>query len=535
MVISTMKEELHTKKELRLEPETITFEDLWASLRRRIGLVLIVFAATVIATYVGLQFLTEQYETSASLLVKIGRENTDTPASVQNGALLATGVRKEDINSEIEMLTSRALVEQTVDTLGPAAFLQEPVRPESILGWPKYYARRAYHWVKDQAREGLILLSLKKRITPRETAVVAVKDSLQAMTDKASNVIDVHLKFPHPQLGEKVVATLLPLYLAQHTAVYQTPDVKGFFEQELQDNQRRMAELLQQRDEIRKRWRLSSVPNQEALLLKESADLQTQIVLDAGEVAALRQQAGEMRTRIAKLPQRVQSTSVQSQNPSIQAISERLATLKVEHAKMASRYQPDSEPVKKNREEIAELEAELANQPPTMTGSLTAEINPLYQSFEQDIAQNEVKIAGLVAKGRDLRGPAGSLIFQLGRLNEGADQLETIDREIKITQQNYEAYAKHREDARISEELDRLRVANVAVLSSPSTAMEPVYPRKLLIMGLSFPLGLVLAILVVLFLGYADDTVHEQRDIADLEQLMFLGTVRGNGRSATGD
>lgn len=518
-------------EELRMEPQTLTLEDFFTILRRRVSLIAVVFAATVMATYIGLQFLTEQYETTASLLVKIGRENTETPATVQNGALLATGVRKEDVNSEIELLTSRSLIEQTVDQIGPAAFTAEAPRPKSILLWPKYYAKKAWHWTKDQGKEVLIALNLKKRLTPREAAIVTVKDSLVAETDKASDVIDVHLRLPNPALSERVLETLIPLYLAQHTAVYQTPAVKGFFDEQIQENQQRIADLQQQRDAIRKKWHLSSVPNQQALLLKESSDIQTQMAMDAGEVAALRQQAAEMKSSLSSVPESLQSTTVQSQNPSIQAIRERLAALQVEHAKMASRYQPGSEPMKKNEEEIKELETSLAQQQPTVPGSVTSEINPLYQTFSQGIAQNQVRIAGLEAKGRLLKQPTESLAAQLERLNEGADQLETIDREIKVAEENYEVYSKHREEARISEELDHMRVANVAVLSPPSTPMDPVYPRKLLIMGVSLPLGLVLGVLLVLILGYADDTIYAQKDLIELEQMMYLGTIHGNGHA----
>ncbi|HYU45458.1 MAG TPA: Wzz/FepE/Etk N-terminal domain-containing protein, partial [Terriglobales bacterium] len=103
---------MRIKEELRHVPHTVTLEDLGLLLRRHAGGVLLVFAATVLGAYVTLQFLTERYETSASILVKVGRENTETPLTVQNGGFLATGVRKEEINSELELLTSRSLVEQ---------------------------------------------------------------------------------------------------------------------------------------------------------------------------------------------------------------------------------------------------------------------------------------------------------------------------------------------------------------------------------------------------------------------------------------
>ncbi len=516
---------MRIKEELRHVPHTVTLEDLGLLLRRHAGGVLLVFAATVLGAYVTLQFLTERYETSASILVKVGRENTETPLTVQNGGFLATGVRKEEINSELELLTSRSLVEQAIDQIGPEAFKQELARPTSLLQWPKYCARVGYRWAKQQAQDALIALNLKKRLSPREAAIVTVKNSLQAAVAKDSNVIEMHLQLADPQLAERVLNVLMRSYLAQHTAVHKGPDVKDFFTEQLVRFRRRLEDLQGKREFIRKNWGLSSVPNQQALLLKQENDIKSQISMDQGEAAGLGREVEVMRSRLGNIPDHLQGIVVQSQNPSISAIRDRLAALQVEHAKLISRYLPDAEPVKKNEGEIAELEASLAKQEPTIAGSVTSELNPLHQVFTQQIERNESKIAGLEVKGRTLQQPAETLHAQLQELNVGADRLESIDREIKIAADNYENYAKHREEARISEELDWRNIVNVAVLSPPSTPMEPVYPRKLLIMGVSIPLGIFLGILLALLQGYLDDTIHTQLDIAELEELVYLGSL----------
>ena len=198
----------------------------------------------------------------------------------------------------------------------------------------------------------------------------------------------------------------------------------------------------------------------------------------------------------------------------------------MEHAKLISRYLPEAEPVNKNEGEIAELQSSLTREEPTIVGSVTSELNPLHQIFTQQIEQNQSKIAGLDAKDQTLQKPSEAVHAELEQISEGADRLESVDREMKIAADNYETYAKHREQARISEELDWRHIANVAVLSPPSTPMEPVYPRKLLIMALSFPLGIFLGVLLVLFQAYLDDTIHSQQDMGGFEDLIYLGSLQ---------
>src|SRR5436190_14803028 len=97
------------------ETHSTSWSDVLKMVKKYWQLVLIVFAAGTIGTYLTLQlFFTSQYETKASLLVKVGRENTEIPATVLNGQVLNQGVRLADINSEVQILSSRVLVEKVV-------------------------------------------------------------------------------------------------------------------------------------------------------------------------------------------------------------------------------------------------------------------------------------------------------------------------------------------------------------------------------------------------------------------------------------
>src|SRR3954452_12379988 len=102
------------------ETHTLTWEDITAMVRKYWTLVLIVFVSGTLGTYLSLQlFFTTQYETKAKLLVKVGRETAELPPNVLNGQVLNQGVRIADINSEVELLSSRTLAEQVVDEMGP--------------------------------------------------------------------------------------------------------------------------------------------------------------------------------------------------------------------------------------------------------------------------------------------------------------------------------------------------------------------------------------------------------------------------------
>jgi uncharacterized protein involved in exopolysaccharide biosynthesis len=371
----------------------------------------------------------------------------------------------------------------------------------------------------------LIALNLKKRLTDFQTVVNGLEGSLEVEAEKNSNIIAIHLRTPDSRLGQQVLEKLVEAYLNQHTAVYQNPDVENFFDQELQQNRLRLASLEEERDRIRARRQLSGVAEQQALLLKEQSEISSQIRADESERSLLTRQLALLRQKAEGEPEQVLAQKVQSENPSIQSIRDRITNLQLEHARLSSRYLPDAGPVQKNEEEIAELQRQLAKEPATVEGKSTSEANPARRSFREGIDQSEVRIAGLEAKDLELREPATAIAHRLRSLDHGQDELENVQREIKTVETNYETYAKHLEEARISDELDKRQIANIAVLSAPSTAYEPAFPNKLLIMRLALPLGLVLGIAFALLFEYFDDTIHDATDLQEIGDLHYLGSM----------
>src|SRR5690349_14903168 len=105
-----------TMNRISREQQTITWGELRLFFLRYRWLILTTFLVFVGGGWLALQiFFTDLYETKVSLLVKIGRENAETPTTVVNGQVLSQGVRIQDINSEVQLLSSLSLIESVVD------------------------------------------------------------------------------------------------------------------------------------------------------------------------------------------------------------------------------------------------------------------------------------------------------------------------------------------------------------------------------------------------------------------------------------
>jgi|GEM_PF-5686966 len=115
---------------------------------------------------------------------------------------------------------------------------------------------------------------------------------------------------------------------------------------------------------------------------------------------------------------------------------------------------------------------------------------------------------------------------KLNQLDKGADKLLQLERERSLAETNYLAYAKRGEEAEVSEKMDLRRVSNIAILAPPVMPIKPVAPKKMLIMGLSLPVGLLIALGIVLLREYLNDRVRTARDLRALGGLEYLGRFR---------
>jgi uncharacterized protein involved in exopolysaccharide biosynthesis len=512
-------------QEKAFERRSDAWSELLPALNRHKFAIFITFFMTVMAAYGTLEFvLSERYDSVAKLLVKLGRENSQAPPTVMNSALFTSGIRQQELYSEVQMLTSRSIVERTVDSIGPDAFKFEPPPPETLFQTVKYYVKKTARVVKNQYKEVLYATNIKKRLTDRENAIIAVESSLNVEVEKDSDVVSLRVGLPSGPLSVRVAETLLDFYFDDHIRVLRSDEAKSFFEEQVESHRALLSSKEQERDEIRQEWNLSNVAEQRRLALERLSRIESMIADDEVENAMLREQTAVMQERVAEMPERLSSSQVINANPSVVSIKDRIAQLQIERAKLANQYREDSQVIRNIDEEIAAIEALRKKESDSLLGAETIELNPLKQKFVSNIEETRARIAGLEAVSKKKAAIRQRIEEELLALNLGEDELNVVERERLLAEQNFINYAKRSEEARIAEQLDARRVANVAILTPPSTPIEPAYPPKLLVMAVALAVGLLMGIGMALLLEYVRETIETPTDIETVGGVAFLGT-----------
>jgi len=511
----------------QIEEHSLTWGEIWGFLLKYKILIVTITVVGVVGTWFALQvFFTELYESQAKLLVKLGRENVEPPTTVKHGQVFSQGVRVADINSEVQILSSRALIEAVVDELGPDRFKSVLKSPESIWGYPKYYIKRVMRWAKGVYKEFLILTRLKKRLSPREEAIKRLDAGVKVEPVRESDILVLKVRTPSPQLCVDAAESMLRHYLEMRVEARRTSAGADFFRARLEEIRRQLEELRARRAAVRQQWDLDSAEEQRSLWLRQVADFETEVARNLSEIQRLERQQAVIRTELERLPNLLPKEQVKSRNPSIQSLKERITQLELERARLINRYLPESETVRKLDTELAALREMLQQEQATILSSETSEANPVRRRFLQQLEEIRVEIAGLVARNQQLRKHIAELEANLDRINEGADLYEAVEREYRLAEENFSFYAKRLEEARMSEQLDAQRVANVSVASPPEFPIEPVYPKKLFLVGISIPVSLILGIGLAALIETMDDRLFSERDLDRTEEWPYLGVVQ---------
>jgi uncharacterized protein involved in exopolysaccharide biosynthesis len=116
---------------------------------------------------------------------------------------------------------------------------------------------------------------------------------------------------------------------------------------------------------------------------------------------------------------------------------------------------------------------------------------------EKETIKTRAELSSQVAKAAALTRQLGNLENEIRSFDLLGNEFQTLKREVASNEKNYRTYLERLEEARISEDMDRKKMANISVIQPAAVPAKPVKPKK----GLNILLGMILG--AVSGLGFA--------------------------------
>jgi capsular exopolysaccharide synthesis family protein len=486
-------------------PET-SLRDFYYVIFRQKRKVILFFCAVMLTTALGTFLSAKTYQSDAKLMVRLGRESVSLDPTAATGQMInLSQSRENEIRSEMEILNSRALVEQVVDAIGYQAFLTRD--PDELI-------ERGLPESTNRTGRGGSAFSAEKTLSPdqlwdRDQAIRRLTKNLQIDFLKNSNIITISCTAPSQKLSQLVAAKLIDFYLDKHISVHRTPGSDEFFSRQAEELRHKLAKTEEALRDLKNQTGVASVPEHRTILMNRIGNLQRSLGETEAAAAATRSKVQAMQSTMAGLPKTLLRTKLTgySGNP-IDYLEQRLHDLQLKEQDLLSKYTEKTQLVQEVRRQIDEIEALLKKEDATH-GQVT----------QLALLVEKATLSELQAKDGALKGELTEAQGDLRNLNDNEIKLVQLQREAEIQTANYRNYADKLEQARIDRALEMGRISNISIVQPATFPVKPIRPRK----ALNLALGLFLAVFGGLGIAFlAEYLDHSFRTPMDVERMLQL-------------
>lgn len=442
----------------------------------------IVFGLIVLATLLWPPI----YQSTAKILVQNNRAqllvSPDLQTeSAQNPAIITNPVSEQDLNSEVELLTSINLIKRAIAGI--------PRRPRNG-------ATTLLHDTLGLAfglpNDGYRLLHGSPALTPRDQWALKLARHLNASVIKRSDIVEVDFRTHDARWARIFLARLINQYMKYHAGLSHDPQAADFFDQQAKLLQARLEASEDKLRQFQVQSGITSLADQKQALVSRLSDLHLQYNKNVADLASTEQQVASLTAQLHKTPQRIGKETRSVQNLALQALKPEVMKLQSERAELLTRYQPASRRITEIDARLAAAQKILGHEDHLEVQEVSTDLNPVWVTLDQSLTQAEATVAALNASHAELAKQVDAARQQLtGMVNSGMT-IERLQRQVDTDKQAYLSYVRKSEEARAAQGLNSNQILNVSLAQAPNAPLEPVFPKIWLNLMAGLALGAAL-------------------------------------------
>jgi uncharacterized protein involved in exopolysaccharide biosynthesis len=395
------------------------------------------------------------YEASSNILVKFGRENIympTNPAASGNPPIIFDSSREERINSEVQILKGRNLIEKVINDLG---------------------IKNIY---PDIVKKPLIQLPFSNKLSPLMKATIVFYKNLKVTGIKKSDIINIKFQHKDPIIATQVVNKLINTFLEYHLTVFKQPQKYDFFNEQVSLLKKRLKESENELETFQKQNHITSINEQKTFLLKQISEMELELAKTRATISNNEGKMLALNSHSSTDPSELKMGEETDLNPfAISTIRERLAGLKLKEEELMGIYTDQSVFVVNIREEIKKAQELLAQEEKTYHDKAITSISHTLNALRSEEKRQKQHLV--------------EYQHELNRIKSVEVEIKELEREVKLNEDNYQLYVKNMEEARISNAMDNQKIANISIIEPALPPMKPVKPKKMINLIVSLFLG----------------------------------------------
>jgi succinoglycan biosynthesis transport protein ExoP len=196
-----------------------------------------------------------------------------------------------------------------------------------------------------------------------------------------------------------------------------------------------------------------------------------------------------------------------------------LAELRRQLTSMRGRYTDEHPDVQRLRSRLARLEARAAE-------SAGAPADAGTQANSEQLTQARNEITRLEEKRRDLEARIGGLRANVENTPRTEQDLATLTRDYDKLKENYSALLSKQMEAQMAGRLEqRWKGDRFRMLDPASLPERPFFPKPLVVVGLGAMLGLFLGLAAAVLAEFLDSTIKDPQDLMSVQAHPVLACI----------
>lgn len=470
--------------------------------------VVLCFCGILLGTIATAMLEPKQYSATTQFLIE--RERVDpviSPGANQTTGPTPSEVSEEELNSEVALLQSDDVLREVTLACGL------------------------------QNRRGLLsyVLGMPDEAKRTAKAVNRLKRDLNIELVRKSNIISVSYAANDPQLAARVLNVLDEAYLRKNVAVHRPPGQFEFFDQETERYKKNLADAETQ---------LKAFSNQEDgvapqvdrdITLQKLNEFHASLQQTRADMAATQERILALEKQAKITPQRLTTQARETDDAQVlQGLKNTLVNLELKRTELLTKYQPTYPLVQEVDKQLADAKNAIASEEAKPIREETTDRNPTYAWINEELAKAKADYSALQAR-------ASALVAIVAKYDATAKDLEQKDilqqdllREVKTDEENYLLYQRKREEARMTDALDRTRILNVAVAEQATAPTLPSNsPLTLLLVG--GLLAVTVSFGAAFTLEYLDPSFRTPSEVAAELNIPVLAAVPLNFSESAGN
>ena len=453
-----MKPQIRTENSAR-EVVTIFFA------QRRI--ILRTFLAIMLGALAIVLFYPPRYDIRGSILVK-SHKIEKSPDTLEDTEIKTFEVSKEDLASEVEILSSHDVIAATVRKLHDSGrAFNEPELDEAAV---------------------------KKHVR-------TIRKALTATLLPDSNIIEVSLTSGEPDTALMVLSTLLDEYVNRRARVFNPQQAVDFYQAQVEKFDTGLKAQEAKLIELVRRTGSADPALEIENNLAHKKDLES-------ELDQARSQWIEKERYLKLLRDGLDSGEIKFfssiENSSINNLGAKLQDLVLERGNKLRIFAPASSEIQAITEQIDTTFAALRGEVRSVVRKQANEA----ETLGEKVTTLESRLDELAARNIQLHG--------------AVVEKEAIERQMDLLKHSYDTFSKRLEEARINASSDASNLFNISILSRPFYSGVPVFPNPVTFI----PVALFVALLTGCSLGFLREYFdHTFKTPQDSEKYAGLPTI----------